>query len=834
MGKTRLAVEAVGRYCEETENDHAYWVNLQATSAIPSLLPAIAQALHLPEHNDSLAQLQQFLSSAESLLVLDNFEQLHSRAHELVPLLAGVPALKCIVTSRVALQLAEEWIIPVRGLAYSPPENTNMAESVALCEAGALFVDRVQRFRPGYAPTQVDIPHIQQICALVEGVPLALELAAAWTRSSDIAAIAREIEHGHSDILTSDRQNVAERHRSMEAVFHHSLALLDAPARAALARLSIFRGGFRRDTAWVVADATVATLTQLVDHSLLAWQADGRYHMHELVRQYAEVLLDKTPDQAHATRGRHAAAMMEMLERYMPALLGARQIEAANAIAEDVENIRRAWHWLVDAQDFAALENAIEPLSLFFHLKSRYQEAAQLFEHALSRFNAFQKQAKLETVPPTQAEQSTRLLLLTELAWMSIRLGDFPRAESLLQECIDLYAVLERLPLPGLGTDPRLGMSTLVGIRGEYERARALAEEACTVAGRQGHVHNEMLGRYQLATLAYAQGDWTGAHKAAAAAYSLSRTQGDRWFMAYCVNELGRSAQALGAYTEAQRHYTESFHLRELFQDAEGMGLALTHLGNLAVEQLEPDAAEHCFQRAETLYASVLDRGGRANVQLGLARVALLREAIPAIVTHLQAALETAVEIGHITLQIECLSVLAALQSRRGNSAHAYQLRKFIAGHPATGYSTRMLAQSQLRAEHGHAEESTVKTDEIYLEQVVLRALRELETFEIRTLRESPSSLVPVRSAPESALLVAREDTPDTHNSPLVETLTARETEVLHLIAQGLSNQEIAAQLQVVLGTVKVHTNNLYGKLGVKSRVQAVKRARELGLLSHT
>jgi len=269
VGKTRLAVE-FAHHESSSLPEGVFFVPLQTVSESELLVTAVAEALNivLSGQADSRIQLLNHLADKRLLLILDNFEQLAAEADLLSQILGHAPAVQLLVTSRAALHLQEEWLFTLSGLPFPAADPMPSAwPEVAEFDAAQLFVERVSRVRPSFVAA-AEQAHLLHICRLVEGIPLALELAAAWGRSLDCAAIAAEIERNLA-FLTSPLRNLADRHRSMRAVFEHSWTLLTPDEQAIFQQLAVFRGGFRREAAELVAEATLLQLTALVDKSLL-------------------------------------------------------------------------------------------------------------------------------------------------------------------------------------------------------------------------------------------------------------------------------------------------------------------------------------------------------------------------------------------------------------------------------------------------------------------------------------------------------------------------------------------------------------------------------------
>ena len=304
VGKTRLALRAAAEArAAGAFPDGVHVVALQPLASADLLAGAVADAAGLAPAGarDPTEHLRDGLRGRAALLVLDNFEHLLEGAALLPPILAAAPGVRLLVTSREALALQEEWRYPVQGLPYPAGAGAADLEGPEDYAAVRLFAERARRVRRDFSLAE-EGADVARLCRLVEGLPLALELAAAWTSVLSCAEIAADLALG-LDVLATRLRDVPERHRSMRAVFDGSWARLDDHQRAVLARLSVFQGGFRREAAEAVAGAAPATLAALVDGSLLHLEPGGRYQLHELLRQYAEERLWERPEAAAGGRG---------------------------------------------------------------------------------------------------------------------------------------------------------------------------------------------------------------------------------------------------------------------------------------------------------------------------------------------------------------------------------------------------------------------------------------------------------------------------------------------------------------------------------------------------
>ena len=360
-GKTRLALEAASRKLADF-GDRVCFVPLQPLRDADNMLYAIADALdfQIDSATDPEDQLLEYVANRRLLLVLDNCEHLLERVDFIADIMRHAPAVKIVATSREALKLQQEWLVQLGGMAYPDIVEPTV---IAGYDAVQLFVDRARQVQADFDLDQHQTA-VLRICQLVEGMPLALELAASWLRTLACAEIADEI--GRSlGFLTSNLRNVAERHRSIQAVFDHSWRLLSDGERRVLPRLSVFQGGFDREAGAQVAGATLTILSGLVDKSLVRKdRVSGRYNLHEMVKQYAAEQLRETGE-FEATSDHHATYYAAFLLSREDILKSHEQLEAMDEIETDFENIRLAWSWALKQNLLKCIGDMLEGLNLF-------------------------------------------------------------------------------------------------------------------------------------------------------------------------------------------------------------------------------------------------------------------------------------------------------------------------------------------------------------------------------------------------------------------------------------------------------------------------------------
>nr|MCU0480709.1 hypothetical protein [Anaerolineae bacterium] len=331
---------------------------------------------------DNKTQLLAFLADKQLLLILDNFEHLLAGATVVDDILTHAPQVKIVVTSRIRLNLTSENLFTLEGMDFP---NWETPEDALHYSAVKLFMQSALRARPDFELQPEHLQYVARICKLVQGLPLAILLAAAWVEMLTPQEIADEI--GKSlDFLESDMRDLPERHKSIRAVFDYSWNLLNEDERNAFANLSLFVGGFTRDAAQKAVGASLRVLTSLVNASLIRRSANsGRYDIHELLRQYADEKL-KNSGKCDDIEACYGVYYMNFLAEREADLQGKRQLGALDEIEADFENIRQAWRWAIGQKRADLITPALETLHLFGLMRSYQAMGKKLFIQARECF----------------------------------------------------------------------------------------------------------------------------------------------------------------------------------------------------------------------------------------------------------------------------------------------------------------------------------------------------------------------------------------------------------------------------------------------------------------
>ncbi|MGZ5155861.1 MAG: AfsR/SARP family transcriptional regulator [Caldimonas sp.] len=358
-GKSRLAF-ALANQVAARFSAGATWVGLDTVASAELLPTAIARAagLELAPRAEPAAALATALRAQERLLILDNFEHLvGSSAVDLVlALLREAPRVSVVVTSRETLGVQEEWVYEVPGLGF-PSADAPASAPAGEYPAVELFVQRARQAYLGFSP-RAEWPHVVRICRLVEGLPLAIELVAAWVRTLPCGDLAQAIETEMASLATRHRNRPA-RQQSLDAVVRTSWALLPREQQQALAALSMFAGGFTQEAADAVGDASLRAVSALVDKSLASRRADGRLGLHELVRQFAQAQLASRKVASRLVRQRYAGFFAALLERCRAALDGPHDLEAEATLSAERANLTHAQTFWIEDRTVEATAEAL-------------------------------------------------------------------------------------------------------------------------------------------------------------------------------------------------------------------------------------------------------------------------------------------------------------------------------------------------------------------------------------------------------------------------------------------------------------------------------------------
>ena len=688
VGKTRLALEVAHRL-QDTFEQGVFFISLAGTTDPEFIVPAVARAMDFAFSgpNELKAQLFNYLKDKHLLLVLDNLEHLLNGIELIGDLLEYAPRIKLLTTSREPLNLRSEWAFEVQGL----PIPTHIeSENLESNSAAALFIRRAQQTWINYKPTEQDAQDIIRICHLVEGLPLALELAATWVRVMPTREIAQEIER-NLDFLTTSARDMPPRHRSMRAVFDYSWNLLTDAEQLILRQLAVFSGGFTREAAEKVAVARLPQLSALVDKSLLR-HADPHtswYDFHELIRQYVLQKAQDNTEEHDQLHERHASYYAAWLHQQEGRLQSHQQQDALNELSREVDNLRSAWSWMVAHRHISYLQASLVSLFVLHDIRNWLSQGLALFEQAVT---ALQN-------GPMQGETDAEKIVLGELmvcqAHLCWHLGQTQKSRALLQESIKLLGAYRNRPMLA---EAFLYLSLLEHSQGNYPAARTYAEECVSL--------NQALNRgfgigYALSNLGMvclAEGRHESAYACMKESVAVMRSIDHPRGTAINLARLGLAALRLGKLDEAQVCLEEGLEITRRLNDRWGTGNALNYLGWLALEKGDLELAEASMRESAKLFE---EDGDQLLLAWTLADVGFVllegNHTLEPRRVFLQ-AFQVALQSQHNPAALYSLLGIAIMDAKTGTAERALQLAVYSGGHPSSNYQTKSRAE-KLRVE---------------------------------------------------------------------------------------------------------------------------------------
>ncbi|MFO7682004.1 MAG: BTAD domain-containing putative transcriptional regulator [Chloroflexota bacterium] len=649
-GKTRLALAAASDQAYAFLDGVVFAPLAEATNR-SGLTQAIAAFLGLTlAVGGEQAELLAYLRDKEMLLLLDNVEQALEPAAELVvALLENAPRLRLLVTSREYLQLRWETRLPLAGLPTPPME----AVDVAAFDAVRLFVQMGQRVQPDFTLAGQETA-VADLCRLVEGTPLALELAAALLDVESPPQLLAQIRHSFDRLETTMRDAPA-RHRSLRAVFDHSWALLTEAQQTALPRLALFHGGFTPSAALAVAGASSALLAGLSAKTLVRVTADDRCVLHEVVRQYA---LERLADAPQAAAD-HAAYFAAQLERAAEALRGPQQTAVAHQLLADLANIEAAWRMAIAAGDAALLRAMAPGLARFYEVAGLFQAGEAAFGAALDGLAAAppalpvyhamfllerQEYAAVETAVAaafsaglSEPDLLTQAHLITAAA--ALRQGDAAAVQETIMQAL---AAAETTRMPWLEAQAWRLLGQLGERTGDYAQAEQAIRRALTLYEASGDPLGLARTYHGLAAVLFRQGDNQAAQTLFEKALAIQRQVDPTGLSsARVLAALGTVASNLDQEEQAAAYFQESLAVFQQMGDRANAALAANMLGRLAAWDCDFSRARTYYAQALAWYQAIGQRKGEADTQRYLADLALSLGQYEAAERWLTAVLET-------------------------------------------------------------------------------------------------------------------------------------------------------------------------------------------------
>jgi predicted ATPase/DNA-binding CsgD family transcriptional regulator len=783
VGKTRLAVQ-VASHLQSTFADGVCFVSLASISDPDLVFSTLAQALGLlePEHTPLLEHLKSSLHGKHLLLLLDNFEQVVNAAPLVGELLLACPAVKALVTSRTGLRLHGEYEFPVTPLALPGLQERPDAHAIARSAAVALFVQRASAIKPGFSLSDANAAIIAAICTRLDGLPLAIELAAARVKLLPAEALLAQLQHRLA-VLTGGPRDLPARQQALRSTLQWSYDLLTPDEQRLFRRFAVFAGGCQLAAAeaicTVAGDVTMSVLdglASLLDNSLLSQVEhageEPRFVMLETIREYGLACLDASGETARFTAA-HVGYYLALAEAAEPHLLSAEQGRWLKRLEQDHENLRAALGWSLERKDRLFALRLAAALWRFWLMRGYLSEGRKWLEQALA-------------VPPVEMDSPTaravRAKALGGAGILAYYQGEYQRASKYCQESLAAFRALG--DRQGIAT-ALSGLALIARSKHAFDEARLLYEESLAILREQDDRWQLAETLFSLARLCVFQQDYRAAQAFCEESLTLFRTLGDQRNVALTLQFQGGLALLGGDYATAQQLVQEGLPTLRALGDRSGIGRAFFMQAELALAQ--GNAAQ-----AQPLYTEALAHLHEVGDKIW----------IPEVLQRLATAVASQ---GHVVWAARLLGAATALFKTLGTSPYPI-----------------------LRATYDY----TVATS---------RATVGEDQFAAAWQEGQAMTLEAVLTAPAPAPLLSQHPADERHapspaRAPAARTpaddLTAREVEVLRLLAQGLTNAQMAERLVISPRTIHAHVRAIYSKLGLPSRVAATHYAIEHHVLS--
>ena len=765
IGKTRLAVQVATELLHDFP-DGVCFVSLAQIRDLAFVLPTIVQSLGLREIRGQSMQEQLCISLQEKhiLLVLDNYEQVVETAPLLAKMVAICPHLKILVTSRTPLHVHGEQEYAVVPLAIPNLGHLDDNEVPTYYASVALFLERAQAVKPEFQMTPENARAIAEICVRLDGLPLAIELAATRVKVLAVKQIAARLNDA-SRLLKGLDRTALPRQQTLQATIEWSYHLLSEQERTLFCRLCAFAGGCTLEAAEAVCAGdgieekqVLELLSRLIDQSLVSMQEQSggaRYRLFEVIWQFGWEKLEAKGEAMILSR-RHRNWYLGLAQQAEQGLMGEQQGVWLDRLEAEQQNLRAALRWSLEqgeGEEAARIGVCLWP---FWILRGYLSEGRRFLDLTLAQLHG---------------ETSLRAKLLRVAGLITGHHGDATRATHLLEESLDIWRTLgEKQGIASVLLTLGVGALTL----GDYERAMLYYEESLP----------------------------------------LLREAGDTQGTALVLSSFALTLFYQGNHKRARAFFEESLALFKEMSDLRGIAAVLTNQGMMSLEQKDFGRATRLCEESLMLRRKVGDKGGSAHTLTVLGRVAFAQGNAQQAYTSYKESLALREVAGEKDGVAEALEGLAGICAAQGEASSAARL---------------LGAAELLRAATSIA---LSPIDRAFNERTEASVIAQLGVGAFASARDEGR-----RSTLEQALALTESLTPPKQSSPLdtmpsppqtyLNDLTAREVEVLRLVAQGLSDGAVAERLVISPRTVQGHVRSIFNKIRVNSRAAATRYAVE-------
>ena len=595
-GKTRLALQATADLLDDFP-DGTFFAQLATLTESEMFFSAVAETLGVREVGEQPLgeSLKDYLCERRMLLLLDNFEQVLEAAPAVTEMLAVAPDLKVLATSRAPLGLYGEHEFPVPPLSMPDLKSPPPLERLTQYEAVGLFVERARAVKPDFKVTNDSAPAVAEICVRLDGLPLAIELAAARIKMLPPKAMLQRLG-SRLKLLTGGARDLPERQRTLRATIEWSFALLDEGEQLLFARLAVFSGGRTLEAIEVICDAegdlpveTFEGVSSLLDKSLLRQEegssGEPRFVMLETVHEFAREKLEESRE-AEEIKRVHAQYFLTLAEEAYPELKGANQLEWLDRLEAEHDNMRAALTLALERKEAEVAISLGGALWLFWFVRGYHSEGRRWLQEALAI--------------DERGSPDSRAMALAGVGWLAVQQGDLDRAQEVCEEGLE---VLEHEGREA--RDAKLGLLVCLGWvaldRDDYERATQLFEESLALSQQTRDTYWHATSLSNLALVSHYRRDSERATELYEESMDLFREQGDKQSLAYCLNNMAMVVYSQGDLGRAAQLTEESVALLRELGARGGVALGLCNLGWMALLQDDLGRAADIFRESLSL-----------------------------------------------------------------------------------------------------------------------------------------------------------------------------------------------------------------------------------------
>ncbi len=685
-GKTRLSI-ALAQQQHHRFKDGIYFIALSKVNNSAAIITLLAQELNikLSPRQDAKVQVLKYIEDKEMLLVMDNFEHLLNSSEANLAMDAAVTApeliaqlleqshnLKVLVSSRERLGLTGEWLVDVEGLAY-PKDVEAIAEGDELgnYEAIQLFMNSALRVAPRLSFTEQDFLDIVSICAQVEGLPLAIELAASWARIMPISRIKTELDKSY-ELLESDLLDLPEKHRNIKQIFDTTWQSLSDVKKTTLTKLSVFSGDFSLDAAEFVSGTHFSLLLSLVNESLLKRVPPARFELHQLLKQYSSEVLLKSDTVVEDVKDKHAHFYSQVLKD-SGLEDGPKHREGLAQLRVDSANIESAWSHYSRLKDYTAL-NAIRPaMFYYFHGQALFSEGLELFSKTYTKLTAELPSTKnLDYIQLKCSLQVIRGRFYSHLVQPS---ESFPCYEEALALALDhdLQSIVAQC-------HDYMGEAKLH--IGEVEIARNYLEKAYDYHKNTENWQAISYNQNALGNLLKRQGKYAEAQQYFDTALKAALKLDDLMWQANITNNLANLTEVEGKYLEAESYYQHCLTVFDKLGYVLGIAGTKTNLGFVALRLGKTAEAKRLTTESLEMKRQIGNKASMGISLINLGEIALYSKDYGEAQNYLLEVLQIGHDNSLVPLVLEVLPVLADVYAAQGEHMLVEQLVEVMLSHP--------------------------------------------------------------------------------------------------------------------------------------------------------